>query len=81
MAPILLPSAALTLNKDTQELHHERVDLMPHVAQALSDKAVGIIRAVEARELPPRMAASSDFHICRFCPFHSTVTDRLAPPA
>jgi hypothetical protein len=57
------------LNKDTQELHHERVAFVPHVAQALSDKAADIIRAAEANDLPPRIAASPDFHVCRFCAF------------
>jgi hypothetical protein len=73
MAYMELEVALFTcLNKDTQELHHERVELVPHVAQALSDKAADIIRAVECNDLPPRIAASPDFYICRFCPFHST---------
>ena len=73
MAYMELDVALFTcLNKDTQELHHERVDLVPHAAQALSDKAAGIIRAVEAHECPARIAANPDFHVCRFCPFHST---------
>lgn len=57
------------LNKDTQELYHERVPFVPHVAQALSDQAAEIIRAAEANDLPPRIAASPDFHTCRFCAF------------
>lgn len=60
------------LNKDTQELHHERVDFVPHIAQALSDRAADIIRAAGTSDLPPRIAASPDFHICRFCPYHAT---------
>ena len=59
MAYMELEVALFTcLNKDTQELHHERVDFVPHVAQGLSDKAVEIIRAAEANDLPPRIAAS-----------------------
>ncbi|MFN3351254.1 PD-(D/E)XK nuclease family protein [Pseudorhodoplanes sp.] len=57
------------LNKDTLELHHELVAYRPSVAQALSDKAVDILRAVEAGELPPRIAAASDYYLCRSCPF------------
>ena len=38
----------------------------------LSDKAAEIIRVAEANDLPPRIAASPDFHVCRFCPFHTT---------
>ena len=73
MAYMQLEVALFTcLNKDTQELHHEKVGFVPHIAQGLSDKAVEIIRAAEANDLPPRIAASPDFHVCRFCPFHTT---------
>jgi hypothetical protein len=73
MAYMELDVALFTcLNKDTQELHHEQVGFLPHVAQALTDKAADIIRAAEANDLPPRIASSPDFHVCRFCPFHST---------
>jgi len=57
------------LNKDSQELHHELVALDPRAAQALSDKAVDVIRAAEAGELPPRIAASPDFYFCRWCAY------------
>ena len=57
------------LNKNTQALHHELVTFDPAAAQRLSDKAVAILRAVQAGELPPRVAATPDHHACRFCPF------------
>jgi hypothetical protein len=57
------------LNKDTQALHHEIVRFDPPHAQTLSDKAVAIIRAADAGELPPRVAAACDFYLCRLCPF------------
>jgi hypothetical protein len=57
------------LNKDTCELHHEVVPFDAATAQALSDKAVAVIRAADAGELLPRIAHSPDFHLCRFCPF------------
>ena len=38
-------------------------------AQALSDKAVDIIRAAESGELPPRIAARPDFYLCRWCAY------------
>jgi hypothetical protein len=57
------------LNKDNQALHHEVVSFDPAEAQALSDKAVDILRAVEAGELPPRIAAASDYYLCRSCPY------------
>ena len=79
MAYMELDVALFTcLNKDTQELHHEKVGFLPHVAQALSDKAAEIIRTAEANDLPPRIAANPDFHVCRFCPFHSTCWEKVS---
>ena len=57
------------MNKDTQELYHEVVPFDPAEAQKLSDKAVEILRAVEAEELPPRIASNADFYLCRRCPY------------
>lgn len=57
------------LNKDSQALHHELVGADTREAQALSDKAVNILRAVDAGEMPPRVAAAADFYLCRMCPF------------
>ena len=57
------------LNKNTQALHHELVRFDPAAAQRLSDKAVAILRAADAGELPPRLATTPDHHACRFCPF------------
>jgi hypothetical protein len=57
------------MNKDTQELYHEVVPFDPAEAQKLSDKAVDILRAIEAEELPPRIAAAPDFYLCRMCPY------------
>jgi hypothetical protein len=70
MAYMDLGSALFTaLNKDTCELYHEQVPFDPAAAQALSDKAVYVLRAADAGELLPRIAASPDFYLCRFCPF------------
>jgi hypothetical protein len=70
MAYMELAVALFTaINKDTQALYHEAVAFDPAAAQALSDKAVEIIRAAEAGELPPRIAAASDFYLCRVCPY------------
>lgn len=57
------------LNKDTQALHHEVVPFDPSEAQALSDKAVEVLRAADAGELPPRIAGASDYYLCRLCPY------------
>lgn len=64
--PVTLFSAP---NKNTQELFHEPVRFDPSDAQALSDRAVAILRAVDAGELPPRIAANSDHWLCRFCDY------------
>jgi hypothetical protein len=70
MAYMELEVALLTaMNKDNQELYHEVVAFEPSEAQRLSDKAVNILRAIEADELPPRIAAAPDFYLCRMCPY------------
>lgn len=70
MAYMALDAALFTaLNKDTCELYHEHVPFDAAEAQALSDKAVGVLRAAQAGELLPRIAAHADFYLCRFCPF------------
>lgn len=70
MAYMDVPVTLFTaLNKDTQAFHHEIVRFDPPHAQALSDKAVAIIRAADAGELPARIAAASDFYLCRLCPY------------
>lgn len=70
MAYMGLEAALFTaLNKDTCELYHEYVPFDASEAQALSDKAVAVLRAADAGELLPRIAAHADFYLCRFCPF------------
>jgi hypothetical protein len=59
----------VALDKDTQAVRYELVPFDPAAAQALSDKAVAVIRAVEARELLPRISDNPDFFICTFCPY------------
>ncbi|MFN3347393.1 PD-(D/E)XK nuclease family protein [Pseudorhodoplanes sp.] len=70
MAYMELRSALFTaLNKDNQALHHEVVPFDASAAQALSDKAVEIVRAAQAGELPPRIAQNADFYLCRWCAY------------
>lgn len=70
MAYLDVPRTLFTaLNKNTQELHHEVVAFDAAAAQALSDKAVDILRAVDAGELPPRIAAKADHWLCRMCEY------------
>lgn len=70
MAYLDVPVTLFTaLNKNTQELFHEVVRFDPAEAQALSDKAVAVLQAVDAGELPPRIASAPDFYLCRFCDY------------
>ncbi|CEG09686.1 hypothetical protein BN961_03116 [Afipia felis] len=59
----------VALNRDTMRLYPELIAFDPADAQALSDRAVTIIRSVEARELLPRIADDPDHYVCRFCPY------------
>lgn len=70
MAYMQLPAALFTAtNRDSLALYHEIVPFDAAEAQALSDKAVTVIRAAQAGELLPRIASASDFYLCRFCPY------------
>jgi len=70
MAYLELEVALLTaLNRDTLALYHEAVHFGATEAQRLSDHAVDILRAVDAGELPPRIAQAADFYLCRLCPY------------
>jgi hypothetical protein len=55
------------LNKDTQELYWEKIDVSLSEAQRLSDRAIDIINAADADKLPSRIANSPDFYKCRMC--------------
>jgi hypothetical protein len=59
----------VALDKDTQALRYELVSFDPPAAQALSDKAVAVIRAAAVGELLPRVSDDPDFFICRLCPY------------
>ncbi|MFC4623842.1 PD-(D/E)XK nuclease family protein [Daeguia caeni] len=63
------PALFTAINKDTAELHHELVPFDADLAQRMSDRAVRILQATDAGELLPRIATSSDFFECRFCPW------------
>jgi hypothetical protein len=79
MAYMQLPVALFTAtNRDSLALYHEIVPFDAGEAQALSDKAVAILRAVDAGELPPRIATASDFHLCRTCEYAKRCWDAAA---
>ena len=63
------PALFTAINKDTAELHHELVLFDADLAQRMSDRGVRILQATDAGELLPRIATTSDFFECRFCPW------------
>jgi len=65
------PALFTAINKDTAELYHELIPFDTHLAQRMSDKAVNIIKATEAKELLPRVAASPDFYECKYCSYQN----------
>ena len=79
MAYMELSQALFTAtNRDSLQLYHEIVVFNPAAAQALSDKAVAVIRAADAGELLPRIAEASDFYLCRMCPYARRCWDAAA---
>jgi len=61
------PALFTALNKDTCELHHELVPFDGALAQRLSDRALTILAATDAKELLPRHTANRDHFECRMC--------------
>ena len=60
---------SVALNRDTMRLYPEIIAFDAADAQALSDRAVTVIRSVEARVLLPRISDDPDHYVCRFCPY------------
>jgi hypothetical protein len=62
-----LPNPALftALNRDSLELHAELMPFDAALAQAMSDRAVQVVRASEVEELLPRAAADRSAAVCR----------------
>lgn len=63
------PALFTAVNADTMELLHLEVPFDPARAQAASDKAVDILRAVDAGDTFPRVSDDPDYYLCRFCDF------------
>lgn len=59
----------VALNRDTMQLYPELIAFNPAEAQPLSDRAVTVVRSVEARELLPRISDDPDHYVCRFCSY------------
>ena len=65
------PALFTAVNKDTAELHHELVPFNAALAQMCSDKAVQVLRACEAGEWLPRIAAEPGHFECARCSWQS----------
>lgn len=63
------PALFSVANRDTGEIHFERVPFDPKLAQECTDRGVQVLQAVDAGETLPRPYASSDFYKCKFCDF------------
>jgi hypothetical protein len=61
------PALLTAVNKDTSELWHELVPFDGALAQSVSDKAVGILRACNVGEWLPRIAQKPDSFECTGC--------------
>lgn len=61
------PALFTAVNKDTCEVWHELVPFNGALAQAVSDKAVQILRACDAGEQLPRHTTDPEHFECRFC--------------
>jgi len=65
------PALFTAINKDTAEIYHELVPFDAALAQRMSDKAVSIIKATEAKELLPRTFTSPEFFECKMCAYRN----------
>ena len=65
------PALFSVANRDTGEIHFERVPFDPKLAQECTDRGVQVLQAVDAGETLPRAYTSSDFFKCKFCDFHA----------
>lgn len=63
------PGILTAVNKDNSELWHEQVPFDASVAQKYSDRAVQILKATEAQEWLPRIAADPHYFECKMCPY------------
>jgi hypothetical protein len=63
------PALFSVTNRDTGEVHFERVPFDAKLAQECTDRGVQVLQAVDAGETLPRPYSSPDFYKCKFCDF------------
>ena len=64
------------VNKNTDEIHTERLEYQPEVARALIDKALAIINAVEP---PIGISTDATYYECKFCDYHALCHGTAVP--
>jgi len=67
----------IAVNKDTDEIHTERIEYSKATAQAIVDKANAII---QAQEPPQRLSNDPSYYICKWCDY-SDICHGSAVPA
>ena len=66
------PALVTILNKDSSELHHERIQFDAAIAQRYSDHAAHILKACQASEWLPRIAKDPNYFVCKSCQWQKT---------
>ena len=64
------------VNKNTDDIHTERLEYRPAAAQALIDKALAIVKAVEP---PIGISTDSTYYECKFCDYHALCHGTAVP--
>ena len=64
------------VNKNTDEIHTERLEYQPDVAQALIYQAVAIVKAVEP---PVGISQDATYFECKFCDYHALCHGTAVP--
>jgi hypothetical protein len=63
----LLNALFSTINKDTAEIYHCIIPYQVSAVQKAMDRGSSLIRALQMQLIPARIAANSDFYICKMC--------------
>lgn len=63
------PIVFTALNADTMDIYIELIPFDGEEAQAMSDKAVNVIKAVESGQILPRPYSKKDYFVCKWCDY------------
>lgn len=70
------PALFTAINKETAEIHFEKVPFSGALAQKQSDRGVRIIDSCEADELMPRVTQTDTYFECRMCAWQDRCWER-----